>query len=295
MARAMVMYNPAARGAPDPDLFRAITHRVELCGFSVDTARSRSPGDLSRIGAKAAADGFDRVVVCGGDGSIREAAAGLAGTDVPLAVVPLGTANILAREMGLSRSPLACARTAGSGMEIRIGLGRLNGSKVFTFCASSGPDSLAVSDIDLKMKRETGAWAYVYAGMHGMLSRPAPRLVVETPDRRKIAGSQVFVLRAARYGAGFIKLSTRINLRSPSMRVMVIRPPLILRLPGLLTRLLRGGLENDPGVEAFDATCVRVLSDDPMPVQVDGDLGGRTPATIRLEPDSLTLVFPEDS
>ncbi len=292
MARAIVMYNPAARGAPDPGLFGAITHCVELGGFTVETARSRSRGDLTRIAAQAVADGAERVVVCGGDGSIREAASGLAGTDVPLAVVPLGTANILAREMDLPRSPLACAGIAGGGTEARIGLGRLNGSEVFTFCASCGPDSLAVSDIDLKMKRQTGAWAYLYAGLRGMLSRPAPRLVVESADGRRIPGSQVFVLRATRYGAGFIRLTTHVGLRSPAFRVLVIRPPLALRMPHLLAGLIRGEIDGKRGVESFDGTEVRILSEEPMPIQVDGDRGGMTPGSLVFEPHALSLVFP---
>lgn len=295
MARAVVIYNPAAHSSPDPGLLSAIVRQVELGGFSVETARSLSPGDLTRFSARAVKDGADRVVVCGGDGSIREAAAGLAGTRVPLAVIPLGTANILAREMNLPPSPLLCAAVAGGGRETRVGLGRLNGSEVFTFCASCGPDALAVSDIDLKMKREKGAWAYLYAGLHVMLSRPAPTLWVESDDGTLVDAAEVFVLRTSRYGAGFVRLTRRVGLTSPYMRVVAIRPPLPLRLPSLTFRLLRGGLDGAPGVEAFDATSVRIGAGEPLPIQVDGDPGGTTPGEIGFEPEALTLVLPEDA
>src|SRR5512143_806164 len=145
MARALLLHNPAARNAPEPALLKALARELVLGGFHVDERRSLQRGDITRLAASAAAEGFDRVVVCGGDGTFREAAQGLEHSPVPLALIPLGTTNVLAREMDLPYdSAVDCAAVACRGAVREVGLGKVNG-EAFLFCASAGPDSVAVS------------------------------------------------------------------------------------------------------------------------------------------------------
>jgi diacylglycerol kinase family enzyme len=231
------------------------------------------------------------VVICGGDGSVREAAEGLSGSLVPLAVVPLGTANVLAREMGLPfRSPLSCAALAGRGNPRPVGLGRVNGS-TFTFCASAGIDAQAVSRVDLLEKRQTGAWAYVHAALKALIEQSAPEFTVVLEDGSRTQACQVFAARARLYGGPLI-LSSTANLESPTLKLLAIAPPLGRHLPLILAGLLGKGLEGVPGVTALDVDAFRLESEMPWPVQADGDEIGQTPASFRSEPGALTLVFP---
>ena len=295
MARAMLLYNPAARAAPDPSLRSHIAAEFALRGFSVEEVASRAAGDLTVGAAEAAREGFQRVAICGGDGSVREAAQGLAGSGVELAIIPLGTANVLAREMHLPVHKLVdCAGIAASGTAREVGLGVVGGDRVFTFCASAGLDSLAVASVDLAMKRQTGAWAYVYAGLLHLVSGDVPALQVELDDGRRLEACQLFILHAKHYGAGFLSVSRRAGLTAPTFRVVGLEPPLLRHLPALLPRLLRGGLDRGPGVWAADAAALRIGSDSAVPIEADGDDMGRTPVDVTLRPRALKLVFPRD-
>ncbi|MGC8722348.1 MAG: diacylglycerol/lipid kinase family protein [Acidobacteriota bacterium] len=296
MARAMLLYNPAARAAPDPSLRSHIAAEFALRGFSVEEMASRAAGDLTLCAAEAVREGFQRVVICGGDGSVREAAQGLAGSGVELAVIPLGTANVLAREMRLPLHRLVdCAGIAASGTAREVGLGVVGEKHIFTFCASAGLDSLAVASVDLAMKRQTGAWAYVYGALLHLVSGGLPDLQVEMDDGRRGEACQLFILHAKRYGAGFLSVSRSSGLTVPTFRVVGLEPPLQRHLPALLPRLLHGGLDRGRGVWAFNAAALRIASDSPVPIEADGDDLARTPVEVTLRPRALTLVFPSDA
>jgi diacylglycerol kinase family enzyme len=291
MARALILHNPAARNAPHPALLEAIASELRLAGFSGEVVGSRAPGDLTRRAREATQDGFDRVVICGGDGSVRDAAEGLSGSPVPLGVVPLGTANVLAREMGLPiESPLRCAALAGRGSPRPIGLGRVNGS-VFTFCASAGIDALAVGRVDVLEKAQTGAWAYVHSALMALIESCTPEFTVVLEDGRRIRACQVFAARAHLYGGRF-SLSSMASLESPTLRLLAIDPPLARHLTLVLAGLMGKGLEGVPGVTALDVRSFELESEGPWPVQADGDSIGQTPVSFRSEPRALTLVFP---
>lgn len=294
MARALLLYNPAARHAPAPDLLREIRGELGLGGFEVETASSSARGHLAELAGRAHEEGVDRVVVCGGDGSIREAAQGLRESPVPLAIVPLGTANVLAQEIGLpSHSPTACAAVAARGRVRAIGLGLVNGESVFTFCASCGLDARAVADVDHAMKTETGAWAYAYSALRGFIGSDLPPFRVELPDGRRFEAAQVFAARASLYGGGNLRLSRQASLFAPHCRLLIISPPLALYLPQALLRLGTSDLEGAPGVVALDAEECLIHCDVPFPVQADGDVAGHTPARLTSRGDQLRLVFPD--
>lgn len=291
MARALLLHNPAARNAPDPALLAAIRSELGWAGFRVDEAESSAPGDLTTLARAGVQDGIHRVVICGGDGSVREAAEGMRGSPVPLALVPLGTTNVLAREMGLPIGrPLACAAVACRGNPRSIGLGTVNGM-AFTFCASAGTDALAVARVDLLEKRRTGAWAYLHAALSALIEQPPPDFTVALPDGRRIRACQVFAARARRYGGPFV-LSSTASLESPTLKLLAMAPPLSRHLPGILAGIMGKGLEGAPGVTAIEVEAFDLESDSPLPIQADGDAAGHAPASFRSDPGALTLVFP---
>jgi len=225
---------------------------------------------------------------------VREAAEGLCGSELPLAVIPLGTANVLARELGLPvPSTLLCAAAAARGRVARVGLGRV-GRAVFTFCASAGLDSAAVANVDSLMKSQTGSWAYIYSALGSLLRPPLPLLVVKKPDGSSFTACQVFAARMRRYGTGFMYLSRVADLRSPTIRLIAIPPPLAPRLPFLVGRMLAGGLEGAPGVLAEDVETFSIEAAEPFPIQGDGDFIAKTPATFESLPDALSVIVPRD-
>ena len=290
MGRTLVLYNPAARSSPDPALLRRILQRLAWKGLSAEAAASAHPGELTALARGAADDGVERLVVCGGDGSIREVAEGCAGTGIPLAIVPLGTANILAAELGLPREPMACAEVAAAGRPRTVALG-FAGGRAFTFAASAGFDSAAVDRVDLKMKRQTGAWAYAYAGLVSLLEGPLPAITVETDDGRRAVGHQVVAARASRYGLGFLRLSGRARLEDSGTVFLVFHGG-PATWPRMIASLFKDGVEGCPGVAVLAATAARLTAGAPVPIQADGDPMGLLPSAIETRPGALTLVVP---
>jgi len=292
MARALLLYNPAARHAPTPAEVGALARQVAWGGFSVEVCASRARGELTRLSAQAGAGGFDRVIACGGDGTVREVAQGLKGSGVPLAVVPLGTANVLAREMGLPADrPAACARMAARGEIRAVTLGEVAG-EAFTFSASAGLDARSVDRVDLKMKRQTGGWAYVYCGLREALSEPEPLFLVELASGERFQTAQVFALNARHYGLGAVTLSAGASLETPTLRLLAIAGPLWRRLPPLLPRVFGAGLDGLSGVISLETEAFRVTGPVGEPVQGDGDIVAALPVQFRALPRSLHLVFP---
>jgi diacylglycerol kinase family enzyme len=291
MARALILHNPEARNAPEPSFMEQIARELSWAGFQSEVAASRHRGELVILARTAARDGYDRVVVCGGDGSVREAAEGLRKTGVPLAIVPLGTINVLAWEMGLPAGrPAACVEAAARGRPRAVGLGNIDGA-AFTFCASAGVDALAVAGVDLLMKKQTGGWAYVHAGIRTLLERRPPLFQVTLPNGRVLHACQVFAARARLYG-GRLVLADSARLQAPTLRLLAVAPPFFPNVPIAMARLMGPGIEGAPGVTSLAVEGFSLESDGPCPCQADGDSMGQTPTSFRSEQEALTLVFP---
>lgn len=291
--RLLILYNPAARSAPEPALLSRLESLLRTDGWEVDVRDSRrGEATSAQVRRTVLEEGFRRVVVCGGDGTVRSAAEVLRGTGVPLALLPMGTANVLARELGIPRSPLLAAELASRGEVRPVPLGLIGGRTPFTFCASAGLDSLAVARLDEAMKRETGGWAYGYAALRVLLEVRLPLLRVHPEGSPPLEAAQVFVLRSRRYG-GDARLTPSPVFFRPVLKVMAVAPPLALRLPALALGLLRGGVEGLPGVRAFETRRVFVEGPAGFPLQADGDVAAALPAEISVEDGALLLVVPE--
>lgn len=290
MPTALLLHNPAARRAPDAVLLSRIARVLSRAGFEVELAPSRRPGHLVEM-ARDAVGTCDRVVICGGDGSVRESAEGLFGTDIPLGVIPLGTVNVLSWEMGLPASdPLACAEVAATGVARPVGLGTVGG-RAFAFCASCGLDSRAVERVNLALKRRAGKFAYVASALTVLLKVDLATFEVETEGGERFEACQVFAARARRYAGSGIILSAPAELRSPTMRLIALPPPLHRHARSLL-RFLGEGLDGAPGAICREVRSFRLRSRAPLPIQADGDPMPGVEPEFTSHPDALKLVFP---
>lgn len=291
MPQALLLYNPFAHRPPDADLLRELRRKAELRGFRVEIGASREKGDLTRLASWAVGECYDRVIACGGDGTLREVAKGLLGSEIPMGVVPLGTANILAHEMELPvHSAIACAEVAAKGREVSVTTGEVAGEP-FLFCASVGLDARAVLGVRLGLKDSLGPLAYVQSGAKALFAQEGRmHLIVENAS--PIEAAQVWAMKSRRYGQGWLKLTGKAGLTTPTLRLIAVRPPLRLRLPALLPMLFAHGIEGGPGVFARDVEAFSVVSPEGEPIQADGDWIAALPASFHARPNSLRLVLP---
>ncbi len=265
---------------------------ASLLGACLKVAETIRHGEGMRAAAEAATSGdFDAIVAAGGDGTVHDAAAGLLGGTVPLGIIPIGTANVFAREIGLSHSPESVARTLQSGSVRTIPVGEVNGQP-FLFVVGIGFDAEAVRRFETAGTRKFGQAGFVAPLLQALWSDRNQSLRITT-DRGKSDTEWVVITRARRYAGGFI-LCKEADLIHTNFHVLRFagRSPLI-RIRQLAA-LACGLVRYDPDVTIEAAEWVRVESDATVPVQVDGEILGALPAMIKLHSERLQLIFTRD-
>lgn len=300
--RMLVIYNPIA-GRRRRKRFLAVVERLEARGCALSLRETGAPGDAMRLAQAARPGDGDLVLAAGGDGTINEAANGLlkggCAAHLPLAIVPLGTSNVLAAEIGLASAPDAVARTALEGTRRRISLGRMawppERERLFVLMAGVGLDARAVADVDPVTKRRFAQGAYVWAGLRQVLRRDRLRYRVEVDGAVREVAS-VIVAKASCYGGAFV-LAPRARLDEPRFEVCLFEKDGVWPVTRYGLALLLGRLERTPGFASVMASSVRVavsgaVPASPEPVQCDGDDVASLPLEIDILPDALDLLVP---
>lgn len=266
-----VIYNPTAgwrRRRKLIDVVEAMNRR----GAKVTLRETTGPGDAEQFAREAALDGSAEIVVAaGGDGTINEVANGLAGSDVPLGVIPTGTANVLAIEIGLPRSSEALGMLLLTGVPRRIGAGRVN-KRFFLLWVGAGFDGRLVHAIDPLIKRKFGKLAFVWAGMKQVFGRMGPR--IEVSDGVQSFDCGWAVVANAEHYAGTYSLAPSARFDAVGLSTVCVPARTRMGLVVALLALAFGRLERMPGVHVLkgNAITVRLVDGQGLdPVQVDGD------------------------
>ena len=233
-------------------------------------------------------------MVAGGDGTINEAVNGLTGAGTqppPLAVLPLGTANALASEIGLDLSPERTARTIAMGRAVPVVVGRAN-DRVFSMMAGAGFDAHVVEAVNLDLKRLIGKGAYVWESARALWRFGFPGYRV-TLDGTVHDAASVIVAKGHFYGGRFV-CAPEARLTEPLFQVCLFRHPGAWNALRYATALGLGRLDRLPDYQVVPARDVLIEGPDGDPVQGDGDVIARLPVRIRLVPEALRLVMPTD-
>lgn len=288
--RALVIYNPVA-GRRRRRRLEAVLDRLPIIGCRYDLRRTERRGDAEAAARTAAENGYDLVIVAGGDGTLNEAANGLARAEnaPPLALLPLGTANVTAAEIGLSTNPEAFSRMLARGWRKTIRLG-WSGERYFILMASAGLDAVVVRGIDLTLKRRMGRIAYAVEALRQALSYDFPELTV-TIDGTSYAARMVIACRARHYGGAF-ELAPGADLGGNLLHVVLLRRGGLAAMLRYGWALANGRLALLPDVDVVSGETVTLDSPFGAPVQVDGDLVGEAPLTLTVSDRTLELVVP---
>ena len=247
------------------------------------------------LAREAVAAGADLVVVAGGDGTINETLNGLVGRAVPLAVLPLGTANVLATEMGLPKSPIRAVASLPALVPNRISVGHIQPTgaepRHFLLMAGVGLDAHIVGNVDLDLKKHLGKLAY-WVGGFSQLGRKFPQFEV-TANGDSLDSSFALVSRVRNYG-GDLEIARSASLLDDHFEMVAFEGQDSFRYLKYLTGVLANSLDKMKGVSIRKVREVefRAKTDSEIFVQVDGELAGQVPATVKIVPDALTLLMP---
>ena len=297
---ATLIVNPAAGRAR---LLRAqlpamiallATYGYEACVLYT-TQAANSGRDLARQSV-----GSALVIACGGDGTVHDVLQGFARTGVPLGVLPLGTANALARNLGLPLDPLAALTRLLSSTPRRVPLGEItttHGTRLFTVVAGCGPDGALAHTLPPAWKRRLGRSAYYSHAARLFLTRRLPKFQVDyllagDITWHRTTAVAMMTSRVPSLGGLFSGLTRASALTDPVLKVQLLKAPAKLSLPVwfLLSRLR---LPN-PLLTMLDVVELRCtpLSATPVYAQADAEPAGMLPLHVRILADALTLLMP---
>lgn len=297
---ALLLVNPNAgrvRGSSSSQLDR-VRRILERDGIATDLALTDGPGAATGIAREAVAAGRQMVIACGGDGTFNEIVNGLAGSRVPLALLPAGTANVLAKELALPWNVERAAALVAGSRHRRIALGvAISGDgntppRHFLSVAGAGPDGAIVHALNLGLKERAGILAYWAEGFRQLAAYSFPRFRV-TAGGKQFDSTMVVVGRTKHYGGPF-QITTEADLYSDEFEMMVCESSSRLRYftyIGLLSLKRLRGARHLTFLKADRIFC-EPLDRTPVFTQVDGEPLGRLPAEFRIVPDALTLAVP---
>jgi YegS/Rv2252/BmrU family lipid kinase len=283
-----VIYNPVA-GPKIVSKIDRVQSLLAARGTPFEIVKTSGPGDAVLLAKEAAHAGAESVVAVGGDGTVNEAANGLAGSRTRLAVVPHGTGNVLARELGLPKSAEGCLDLLGTGKTIEVPLARAE-DRFFVLMASAGFDAEVVERMGHGGKNLLGIGAYVLAGMRHLL-RSQPPLWLEFQGRERMEVQAVIVCRGKTYGGG-VTMAPAGSLESSSFQVVALRKTGRWAILRFAVGALRGTHVSSPAVLIREAQSVLVRSRIPSAAQVDGDYLGPLPVRFEMTDVRLRIVVP---
>jgi diacylglycerol kinase (ATP) len=305
---AILIYNPTS-GRRRNRRFEEIEKAAAIlkgAGITVEIAATTGPGTARGIAELAVGQRRDLVIACGGDGTVNEVVNGLAGSRVPLALLPAGTANILAKELGVPWDIPQAARLIPGAVVRRIALGLAsppsengNGAvrrepvgRYFLCVAGAGPDGAIVNGVDEIFKKNAGILAYWAEGAKQLVRYDFPEMKVRSGGKERRA-TIVVVGRTAHYGGPF-KITTGASLFEDSFEMLTNSATSRLQYLRCLPALWMGKLRKVRGIDAWKDTEVVCESADERMVfaQVDGEPIGALPLAFRIVPDALSILVP---
>lgn len=246
-------------------------------------------GDVERLAREAEAE-FEIIVAAGGDGTLNAVVNGMTAAPRPVALLPFGTANVLAREIGLPRDAEGLAEAIASAPARAVWPGRV-GDRLFLTMASSGFDAATVAAVSPRLKRRTGRFAFAWAILVCLWRYRASELSVRVDgiDHR----AATVIAARGRFYAGSYLIAPRADLAEPMLDLVLFQRSGRLAVLRYLAALLLGSLPRRRDITFLRSRAARVSADEAVPVQADGEIVAHLPVEIAIAERPLLLVRPQ--
>lgn len=307
--RATIIRNPGARRPPSDRGLADAIEAIRPAGWTASLQNTTARGDATRLAARAASDGVDVVVACGGDGTLNEVANGLIGSDTALAVLPGGTANVWAREIGVTSDPVAALGLLEAGRRVRVdtGVARIGDEEPrrFILMCSAGIDAGAVAAVERqpRMKRRLGRAAFGWPSLRAIGSR-AVKTVLTVNDEERILPLLMVVAGNTRLYGSVLRIANDAVMDDGQLDLVTFEDAVgpihrhAIRRTSVVVRALRGSLRaaHAEGIRYVRTPEAELRPTDDLPVQADGEFigtaGPDAPLRLSIAPGSLTMLVP---
>jgi len=295
--RRMIIYNPRARATHATRLSQAADAKLAASG-GYELKVPRSPNEATDLAQQAAQNDYDQVIAAGGDGTINAVVEGLAGSQVTLGIVPLGTGNAAGSNLNLQAGDIAAAMDLiVQGNTRRVDLGRMNG-RYFLTMAGIGLDAQVAHELHDAWKRRLGKSAFIRQFFRTTFGYQPRQCQVEITG-----GEEDLVLDEPLWAMLICNMSIftwRVNVApdaSPDdgqLDFIIFRRCGISQLISIAARnfLFGADVSHSPYVTIAQGTRMQINAQPPAYWQADGDVGGQTPVTAEVVPSALDLIVP---
>jgi len=304
LRNALLIHNPNAGngGVGRRQMLDQARRILSSGGIEAELVETRGPGDATQMAQQATMEGRQLVIACGGDGTLNEVVNGLAaeqnGHRVPLALLPGGTANVLAKELDLPWDIPGAAEKLIHGQlkDIALGLAtpieQPDKKRYFLSVAGAGPDGMIVYAIDLDLKARVGILAYWWQGAREVFRYKFPHFRV-VGGGQKISATLVVVGRTKHYGGPF-KITTEADLYENKFELMALTTQSGFRYLSYLPSLWFQKLRGTDGVHFWKSNSIvcEPLDSNPVYAQIDGEPLARLPVEFKIVPHALKLLVP---
>jgi diacylglycerol kinase family enzyme len=314
MRRVALVDNPAS-GLSSPRRAAIVTEALtalQSAGIEVEHLTIDGPGSGDALTREAVSRGCDTIVVCGGDGTVHQVLQCLVGTTIALGVVPMGTANALAADLGLTKSPAQAVRALLTARRVEVPVGRItyraddgeDQSCYFTVAAGVGADALLMARLKPALKRRFGYALYVLEAFRIWASHPFPLFqasfgVNGNGARRMAETSQVLAVRVRSFGGVLGELVPCATLHNESLCLVAFKTRSRFRYMRFLLAVLASRQTASSEVEFLQTDSVECAprngSRTKVYVEADGEVLGQLPVRIEIASQTLTLLIPPDA
>ena len=311
MRRVALIYNPAS-GQHSARRKAAVEQALTVfreAGVTAEALETKEAGEATLHAREAIGAGYDTVLACGGDGTVHEVLQGLVGTDVALGVIPLGTANALAADLGLLGTPAKVARKLLQSAPERVPVGRIhyrdmagNGSsRYFVVAAGIGADALVMSRMDAGLKRRLGYVLYLVECFRTWATFSFPLFEAALPANghgagRKVDVSQLLAVRVRSFGGVLGTLAPGASVCNGNLSLLAFKTQSRLHYLKFLLAALAGRHTFNGAVELVETPSIECRAHngagETLFVEADGEVLGCLPVRLEVVPESLMLLIP---
>ena len=293
--RVFVVLNPMAGNSTADEVRSALQEhfgdQIELAIYETTGAADE---DVVALVRDAVGRGVTLVVAAGGDGTVSDVAEGLIGGEIPLGIIPVGTANVFARELELPLTLAeACALLVGQHAISQIDAMKAR-DKYFVLQIGIGLDSLMIRDTERDAKRRFGRAAYIWTALTRLVGyQPVRFTVVADGKRLRPRASQVLIANGGVLGMPPFSWGPHIRPNDGRIDVCIVSARTVLDYLGLVWHTILGQQRSDRNVRYLSARqTIAISADQPLPVQADGEIIGETPIQIEVVPNAIHVIVP---
>ena len=281
-----IILNPAAKG----ERARNLVDRVKRCIPQARLLLTRYRGHAEELAREAARAEYTRIVAAGGDGTINEVVNGLAGVRrVSLGILPVGTVNVFAMELGIPNRVEEAAEIIIQGRTLAIDLAKAN-DRYFVQLAGVGFDAEAVKATDMNFKKVAGPLSYVFAATQVAAQKP-PLLRIRCDHKRVVEGCFMLVGNGRYYGGPF-QFFPKADMCDGKLDVCVFKKRTHFDLLRYFQGIITGTHTDFEDVAYFKAKHLAITADRRVPLEVDGELAGEIPVEFSIHKQGMKVLVP---